>query len=121
MAAKLALLNVIPVEKLLIKKTITMKKLIFTSLLGLALLLPANISATTNSTISKTEFSAKKPKKKYKKNRSAKIKKGSKSYSRNRGCTYNGYQLYVGQRGGCYYMAGNSKEYVDRSYCSGCN
>jgi hypothetical protein len=35
-------------------------------------------------------------------------------------CTYHGRQLYVGKRGGCYYYAGRSKEYVDRSYCSGC-
>lgn len=36
-------------------------------------------------------------------------------------CTYNGHQLYVGPRGGCYYYAGNSKEYVDRGYCASCN
>lgn len=35
-------------------------------------------------------------------------------------CSYNGHQLYVGKRGGCYYYSGNSKVYVDRSYCSGC-
>ena len=121
MVAKRALLNAIPAKKLLIKKTITMKKLIFTSLLGLALLLPANVSATTNSTISKTEFSSKKPKKKYKKNRSAKSRKNSRTYSKSKGCTYNGNSLNVGSRGGCYYYSGSSKVYVDRSYCSGCN
>ncbi len=35
-------------------------------------------------------------------------------------CTYRGHALYVGPRGGCYYWAGNSKEYVDRSLCAGC-
>ncbi|ASK31140.1 hypothetical protein CEY12_13940 [Chryseobacterium sp. T16E-39] len=100
-----------------------MKKLIFTSLLGLGLLLPANFSASTNSTTSKTEFSSKKPKKsktrKSRKSRSGKT--SSKIYSKSRGCTYNGYPLNVGPRGGCYYYSGSSKEYVDRSYCSGCN
>jgi hypothetical protein len=36
------------------------------------------------------------------------------------GCTYRGHHLNVGPRGGCYYWAGNSKEYVDRSLCAGC-
>lgn len=37
-------------------------------------------------------------------------------------CTYNGHTLYVGEKGGCYYLSsGGNKEYVDRSYCSGCN
>lgn len=35
-------------------------------------------------------------------------------------CTYNGHTLYKGSQGGCYYYSGNSKEYVDRSYCN-CN
>lgn len=43
-----------------------MKKLLFTSLLGLGLLLPANFLAKENSTV-KTEFSNTKPKKKSKK------------------------------------------------------
>ncbi|SEW44067.1 hypothetical protein SAMN05421841_3142 [Chryseobacterium wanjuense] len=101
-----------------------MKKLLFTSLLSLGLLLPATISATTNSTTSTTEFSTKKPKKaKGKKHRKSKRSKAksSRSYSRSKGCTYNGHELIVGPRGGCYYYSGNSKEYVDRSYCSGCN
>lgn len=97
-----------------------MKKLIFTSLLGLGLLLPANLSASTSSTTSVTEFSSKKPKKsKNKQNR--KSKRSSRTYAKSKGCTYNGYPLNVGPRGGCYYYSGNSKEYVDRSYCSGCN
>ncbi|WP_261510435.1 hypothetical protein [Chryseobacterium paludis] len=98
-----------------------MKKLIFTSLLGLGLLLPANISATANSAVSKTEFSTKKPKKKYKKSRSTKSRKSSRTYAKSKGCMYNGNSLNVGPRGGCYYYSGSSKVYVDRSYCSGCN
>ena len=94
-----------------------MKKLLFTSLLGLGLLLPANFLATENSATAKTELSTIKPKKKSKKSK----KRKSTTTSRDRGCTYNGHTLYIGKRGGCYYMAGNSKEYVDRSYCSGCN
>lgn len=35
-------------------------------------------------------------------------------------CSYNGHELYVGKRGGCYYYSGNSKVYVDRSYCAEC-
>ncbi|MFP3592165.1 hypothetical protein [Chryseobacterium sp. SIMBA_038] len=101
-----------------------MKKLLLTSLLGLALLLPASFSASTSGTTSTTEFSAKKPKKSKssrKKSRKSKTRSSRSSYSQSKGCTYNGHSLYVGERGGCYYMAGNSKEYVDRSYCSGCN
>ncbi|CAI9678477.1 hypothetical protein CMU59_09125 [Elizabethkingia anophelis] len=38
------------------------------------------------------------------------------------GCTYNGHILYVGEKGGCYYLStGGKKEYVDKSYCNGCN
>ncbi|EJL73804.1 hypothetical protein [Chryseobacterium populi] len=102
-----------------------MKKLLFTSLLSLGLLLPATISASTNNSTSATEFSAKKPKK-GKKNRKSKRSKARKSrstqsyYSSSRGCTYNGHKLIVGPRGGCYYYSGSSREYVDRSYCSGC-
>ncbi|HEX7870993.1 MAG TPA: hypothetical protein VF455_12865 [Chryseobacterium sp.] len=94
-----------------------MKKLLFTSLLGLGLLLPANFLAAENAVTAKTELSTTKPKKKSKKSK----KRKSTTASRDRGCTYNGHTLYVGERGGCYYMAGNSREYVDRSYCSGCN
>lgn len=102
-----------------------MKKLLFTSLLSLGVLLPAAISASPNNSSSATEFSTKKPQKskKGKKNRKGKRSKARKSksyYSNSGGCTYNGHQLYVGSRGGCYYYSGNSKEYVDRSYCSGC-
>ncbi|WP_299180488.1 hypothetical protein [uncultured Chryseobacterium sp.] len=102
-----------------------MKKLLFTSLLSLALLFPASIGATANMSTPKTELSVQNQKQKKKGKQSKRNKKnnakGSKHYSQNKGCTYNGHQLYVGKRGGCYYYAGNSKEYVDRSYCSGCN
>jgi hypothetical protein len=103
-----------------------MKKLLLASLLSLGLLFPTSISASTNNTTSKTELSTKKPKKskgKGKKIRKSKARssRSSRSYSKSRGCTYNGHQLHVGSRGGCYYYSGNSKEYVDRSYCSGCN
>ncbi|WP_312389815.1 hypothetical protein [Chryseobacterium sp.] len=97
-----------------------MKKLLFTSLLGLGLLLPTTFSAAEKSTTSATEYSTKNPKKKTKKSKKS---RSSKSYSKSssKGCTYNGHQLYVGPRGGCYYYAGNSKEYVERAYCSSCN
>ncbi|MCJ7933285.1 MAG: hypothetical protein MUW56_06510 [Chryseobacterium sp.] len=37
-------------------------------------------------------------------------------------CKYNGHRLYTGEKGGCYYISsGGSKEYVDKSYCIGCN
>ncbi|WP_267401890.1 MULTISPECIES: hypothetical protein [unclassified Chryseobacterium] len=37
-------------------------------------------------------------------------------------CTYNGHKLYVGEKGGCYYLSsGGNKEYVDKKYCVGCN
>ncbi|MCU7617443.1 hypothetical protein NZ698_09555 [Chryseobacterium sp. PBS4-4] len=94
-----------------------MKKLLFTSLLGLGLLLPATIFASTNNTTSTTEMSFSKGKKK----KSKKSRTRKSTSSKSRGCTFNGHTLYVGKRGGCYYMAGSSKEYVDRSYCSGCN
>lgn len=92
-----------------------MKKLLLTSLLGLGLLLPANFLAKENTTAT-AEFSNIKPKKKSKKS-----KKKKSTVSRSQECTYNGHTLYVGKRGGCYYYTGNSKQYVDRSYCSGCN
>lgn len=99
-----------------------MKTLIFTSLLGLSLLWPASFSAATNGAVSTTEFSSRKTKKsKSNKVRKSRSKSSRSSYSQSKGCTYNGHLLYVGERGGCYYMAGSSKEYVDRSYCSGCN
>ncbi|MBN9337023.1 MAG: hypothetical protein J0I88_04135 [Chryseobacterium sp.] len=91
-----------------------MKKLLFT-LLTLGLLIPTTYSASTKNP-SRSEFFAKKQKKK----KASKKRKSRKSYADN-GCTYNGYPLIKGKRGGCYYWAGNSKEYVDRSYCSGCN
>lgn len=94
-----------------------MKKLLFTSLLGLGLLLPANIFASTNNTTSTTEMSFSKGKKK----KSKKSRTRKSTASRSRGCTFNGHELIVGPRGGCYYYSGNSKEYVDRSKCSGCN
>lgn len=94
-----------------------MKKLLFTSLLGLGLLLPANIFASTNNKTSTTEMSFSKGKKK----KSKKSRTRKSTASKSRGCTFNGHTLYVGKRGGCYYMAGNSKEYVSRKYCSSCN
>ncbi|GEN77124.1 hypothetical protein [Chryseobacterium hagamense] len=37
-------------------------------------------------------------------------------------CKYNGHQLYVGEKGGCYYLSsGGNKEYVDKKYCASCN
>ncbi|WP_128414560.1 hypothetical protein [Chryseobacterium sp. Leaf201] len=103
-----------------------MKKLLLTSLLGLSFLLPASISASVNETGSKTELSSKKPRKTRKSSRSRTKSYASsrspRSYSRStNNCTYNGHQLIVGSRGGCYYYTGNSKKYVDRAYCSGCN
>ena len=96
-----------------------MKKLLFTSLLGLGLLLPASFTAAPQK--AKSELSNKKPKKKASKSKKSSSRRSSGFYSSDRGCTYNGNQLYVGKRGGCYYYTGNSKQYVDRSYCSGCN
>ncbi|HCA05577.1 hypothetical protein [Chryseobacterium sp.] len=98
-----------------------MKKLLFTAFLATGLLLPASFTATAHSTASKTELSSKKQKKKAKKSTGSSSSKKSKSYSNTKSCTYDGNQLYVGKRGGCYYYAGSSKQYVDRSYCSGCN
>jgi hypothetical protein len=92
-----------------------MKKILFT-LLTLGLLIPATYNAATT-TSSGTEFFTKKSKKK----KAYKQRKPRKYYSQNNNCTYNGHQLFVGKRGGCYYYSGDLKEYVDRSYCSGCN
>ena len=37
-------------------------------------------------------------------------------------CKYSGHQLYVGEKGGCYYLSsGGNKEYVDKKYCASCN
>lgn len=37
-------------------------------------------------------------------------------------CRYSGHQLYVGEKGGCYYLSsGGNKEYVDKKYCATCN
>ena len=93
-----------------------MKKLFFTALI-LGLLIPTSYEASTSNLSTTTEFSVQKQKTK----KSSKKRKSKKTYSQSKGCTYQGHTLYVGERGGCYYMAGNSKEYVDRSYCSGCN
>lgn len=98
-----------------------MKNLLLASLVGLGLLLPTSLSASTNKTTSNTEFVAKKSKSKKSSKTKRKKAGSSKSYSKSKGCTYNGHELIVGPRGGCYYYSGNSKEYVDRSYCSGCN
>jgi hypothetical protein len=36
-------------------------------------------------------------------------------------CHYNGHQLHVGPKGGCYYFYdGRKKEYVDHSFCKDC-
>lgn len=108
-----------------------MKKLLLTSILSLSLLLPAGLAAASNTTTghASVEFSSKKPKKssRGKKSRRSKRSKNhsssrsSRSYSKSNDCTYNGHPLTVGPRGGCYYYSGNSKQYVDRAYCSGCN
>ena len=89
-----------------------MKKLLFI-LLSLGLVIPTTYKASKNNSSNTESFSKQKKKK---------ASKGKKSSSaKKKGCTYNGYPLEVGPRGGCYYWSGSSKEYVDRSYCSGCN
>ncbi len=56
-----------------------------------------------------------------------KTRKSPSNYVRNAngrtgGCYYHGRPLQVGRRGGCYYLTENGrKEYVDRSFCSGCD
>lgn len=92
-----------------------MKKLLFTLLIS-GLIIPTIYHASPK-TSANTEFFTKKQKNR----KASKSKKSSRSSSKKNACTYNGYPLEVGPRGGCYYWAGNSKEYVDRSYCSGCN
>jgi len=99
-----------------------MKKLFLTGILGLGLLLPYSLSAYNSTSISAKEFSGKKPRKnKANKKSKSKSSSSSRTFTSSKGCTYNGQQLYVGSRGGCYYYSGSSKQYVDRSYCSGCN
>ncbi|WP_155859052.1 hypothetical protein [Chryseobacterium oranimense] len=104
-----------------------MKKILFTTLIAAGLILPSSFTATTTSITSKKELVSKKQKKKTKTKRSKSKASSSYSsrrsnyYSSDKGCTYNGNKLYVGKRGGCYYYSGSSKQYVDRSYCSGCN
>ncbi|MFL9835520.1 hypothetical protein [Chryseobacterium terrae] len=93
-----------------------MKKIIFASALSLGLLLPAITKAAESPTTTTSELSVVQKKKKKSKNRKSVSKKKS-----SRGCTYNGHALTLGPRGGCYYYSGNSKEYVDRSYCASCN
>ena len=53
---------------------------------------------------------------------SKKIKAKSKTTSqKTKSCSYNGNDLNVGKRGGCYYYSGSgNKVYVDRSYCKNC-
>ncbi|WP_126652833.1 hypothetical protein [Chryseobacterium aureum] len=99
-----------------------MKKLLFTGLLGLGLFFPYTLSASHSTGISAKEFSGKKPgkNKTAKKSRSKRTSYSGSSAS-GKGCSYNGHQLYVGSRGGCYYYSGSSKQYVDRSYCASCN
>lgn len=99
-----------------------MKKLIFTVLLGLAILFSNSLSAYTPTEIFVKEFSGKKPRKS-KMNKKSKSKRAvhSRSYASSKGCSYKGQQLYVESRGGCYYYSGSSKQYVDRSYCANCN
>lgn len=93
-----------------------MKKLLFIAL-TLCLLIPATYEASTGNLSTSTEFAVQKQKKK----NSSKKRKSEKNYSQSKGCTYQGHKLIRGERGGCYYLSGNSKEYVDRGYCSGCN
>jgi hypothetical protein len=75
-----------------------MKKLLFTSLLGLGLLLPTPVSASADNTNSNaaTEFFAKKTKKsKAKKSRKSKeARPEAQDLTQSRGCTYNGNQLF---------------------------
>jgi hypothetical protein len=107
-------------------KIIIMKKLLLTGVLGLGLLLPTTISASADHSNSKaiTKFFSKKTRNlkptKAEKQQEKQNQKLQNLFSKQR-ITYNGKQLFVGSRGGCYYYSGNSKEYVDRSYCSGCN
>lgn len=76
-------------------------------------------SSIHNTAYAKSENTTYLQQKKKKKSKASK-KSRTRRFSSSNGCTYQGHQLYVGERGGCYYYSGNSKEYVDRSYCSGC-
>jgi len=99
-----------------------MKKLIFTGLLGLGIIFPYNLSAYNSTSISSKESSGKKPRKsKTNKKSRSKSSSSQRTFTSSKGCSYNGQQLYVGSRGGCYYYSGSSKQYVDRSYCASCN
>jgi hypothetical protein len=93
-----------------------MKKMFIATVLSIGLLLPVVSKAAEISKTTTLEFSHVQQKKKKSKTRKRTAKKTS-----SKGCTYNGHPLNVGSRGGCYYYSGNSKEYVDRSYCSSCN
>lgn len=93
-----------------------MKKIILASALSLGLLLPAITKAEESYTTGTSELSVVQKKKKKSKNCKVLAKKAT-----FKGCTYNGHALKLGPRDGCYYYSGNSKEYVDRSYCSSCN
>lgn len=90
--------------------------MIFATVLSLGLLLPVVSKAAEISKMTTSELSYFQQKKKKSKSRKSTAKKTT-----SKGCTYNGHTLIVGPRGGCYYYSGNSKEYVDRSYCSSCN
>ena len=102
-----------------------MKNIILSTLLIVGFLFPTAYQAS-NQNVNKTEFIKHKNKGKKKSSGKKSSKKKSskrnsnKVYMSDNNCTYNGHQLYVGSRGGCYYYTGNSKQYVDRSYCSGC-
>lgn len=48
-------------------------------------------------------------------------KSSTKPHHADEPCHYNGHQLHVGPKGGCfYYYDGKKKEYVDHSYCKDC-
>lgn len=97
-----------------------MKNFIIALLFSIGLLTPINLGATTSLEMI-TQSTKPKVKKKKKGKKSSKKSKTRKSfYSSANNCSYNGHELNVGPRGGCYYYSGSSKQYVDRSYCSGC-
>lgn len=93
-----------------------MKKIILAGALSLGLILPSITKAAESPKTTTSELSVVQKKKKKSKNRKNAAKKAT-----SKGCTYNGHALTLGPRGGCYYYSGNSKEYVDHSYCSSCN
>lgn len=92
-----------------------MKKLIFGTVLSFGLLLPVISKAAESYKTTTSELAVVQKKKKKSKNSKSTARKAT-----SKDCTYNGHILTVGPRGGCYYYSGNSKEYVDRSYCSSC-